>query len=182
MFGHLRPEQFITVVEGGTIAPDQRKHLDSCPRCRDTWQSVESAYLGMKKVDDDIVEPDWSEFRSSVRNEMLSRSVRRQAAAPAWSLKPALAWGFSVILAVGITAGLFVSRERAAQVPVVPTVEFIEATVQTEPLIETQGVETEIEVWSVGNVFEELSTLESEEVENLRRLLEAEPDWMVQTQ
>src|SRR5687768_17089093 len=124
MFGHLRPEQFITLIESGGIAPDVRKHLDSCARCRETFQSVESAYIGMTKVDADIHEPDWSEFRSSVRNEMLSRSIRRQAAPAAWSLRPALAWSLSVMLAVGITAGVFMSEDRATESPIISTVEF----------------------------------------------------------
>jgi hypothetical protein len=60
--------------------------------------------------DEFIPEPDWSEFRSDVRNALLSRSVQREHAAKGWlagfSWKPVLALGFSMVLVFGITFGV----------------------------------------------------------------------------
>ena len=184
MFGHLKAEEFVNVVEGGAVSAGHRMHMDACTRCRETLKSLQSLYLEVTTLDEHIPEPDWSEFRTSVRDEMLSRSVQRQTVVrrwTGWSLRPAFAWSLSVLLAVGITAGAFMLTERTPSIPVTPTVEFITMTDEAEPLIETQGIETEIQVWSNDNVFEDIATLGLEETENLRRLIEAEGLGVFQT-
>ena len=176
MLGHLKAEEFINLIEGGVISAGHRTHMDACAQCRETMKSLRSLYSNVTTLGDDIPEPDWSEFRTSVRDEMLSRSVQRQTAVrrwTGWSLRPAFAWSLSILFAVGITAGAFVLTRSPAGIPVTPTVEFVTAA-ETESLIDTQGIETEIQVWSNHNVFEDIATLGSEEVESLRRLIETE--------
>ena len=71
---------------------DQRKSEEFLERVRSE----------MSAMDDNIPEPDWAEFRSSVRNKLLSRSVRRTSAVRRWKL----AWTFSFIAVIGITTGV----------------------------------------------------------------------------
>src|SRR6266699_2286154 len=71
MFGHFKAEEFLNVIEGASLATDRRAHLDSCPACKARLRSVESVHTDISMlagVHEDIPEPDWNEFRLSVRN------------------------------------------------------------------------------------------------------------------
>ena len=46
MFGHLRAEEFIDLIESGSIAADRQKHLSSCTSCENRLQA--SILLAMK--------------------------------------------------------------------------------------------------------------------------------------
>jgi hypothetical protein len=43
-----------------------------------------------------------------------------------------------------------------------------------DPLIELQGIESEMKVWSSRSVFEEIADMETDEAENLLQLLQTE--------
>jgi hypothetical protein len=114
MFGHLKAEDFTNLLEGATLSNRRQAHLQSCAQCIKKFESVQevrSQIEGMRMESDEFIpEPDWSEFRSDVRNALLSRSVQREHAAKGWlsgfSWKPALALGFSMVLVFGITFGV----------------------------------------------------------------------------
>ncbi len=178
MWGHLKAEEFITLIEGGSLTSRSRAHLEACPQCQKSKESVEGAYTMVANTDASVPEPDWSEFRTSVRDEMLSRSVQRQTAIrrwTGWSLRPALAWSLTIMIAVGVTAGAFIwNGNRTETAPVVSVVEAPASTGVDSTAFENRGFEEELSVWSNKTVFDELATLESEEEESLLQLLATE--------
>src|SRR4030095_15765437 len=106
MFGHLGAEDFINLMEGAELPAKHRSHIDACARCRSTWESMRSMHAEMASMETDIPEPDWEQFRSSVRDEMLSRSIQRESAVrrwTGWAIRPAVAWALSMLMAIGIT-------------------------------------------------------------------------------
>jgi len=106
MFGHLKSRDFVNLMEGGQLPPKYRSHLDACPQCRSAWKSLESVHAELGSLDSDIPEPDWSQFRSSVRDRLLSRSIQRETAVrrwTGWAIRPAMAWALSLLLIAGIT-------------------------------------------------------------------------------
>src|SRR5215469_3511280 len=110
MLGHLKAEDFINLMEGAEAPTAHKIHLDSCARCREVWESLKPLYAGVTSLDDEVPEPDWVEFRSSVRDELLSRSVQRQTVVrrwTGWAIRPTVAWALSLLLAVGIPTGAF---------------------------------------------------------------------------
>ena len=139
MRGHFKAEDFINLMEGTGQSAAQKTHLDSCARCREVWESLKPLYAGVTSLDAEVPEPDWVEFRSSVRNELLSRSVQRQTVVrrwTGWAISPAVAWALSLLLAVGIPTGAFVwhlqNENRARSVgqstQPLPASELIEGT------------------------------------------------------
>jgi hypothetical protein len=139
MFGHLKAEDFINLMEGAEQPAAHKTHLDSCARCREVWEALKPLYAGVSSLDADVPEPDWVEFRSSVRDELLSRSVQRQTVVrrwTGWAIRPALAWALSLVLAVGIPTGAFVwhlqnensTRQTVRSTQTVPASELIEGT------------------------------------------------------
>src|SRR5262245_42130556 len=105
MFGHLKTSDFMDLLEGGNAPHQRRYHLERCERCASTLKSLESVYSKVVTIDEDIMEPDWSDFRASVRDQMLSRSVQRQMAVRGRFLKPAAVWALSGVLCAGAAAG-----------------------------------------------------------------------------
>ena len=79
MFGHLKPGEFVNLIEGGELAAQHRSHIDTCARCRATWQSLQSVHAEITSMETDIPEPDWVYFRSSVRDRLLSRSAESKS-------------------------------------------------------------------------------------------------------
>jgi hypothetical protein len=133
---------------------------------------MESAQADFASMDAEVLEPDWNEFRSSVRDELLSRSVQRTSAVRRWTgwpIRPALAWGLSMVIAVGATTGAFLwhieNRSVENQTPM--------AAPAVESSIETGAIEREMSVWSQTGVFEALAELESVEEEYLREMLQS---------
>jgi hypothetical protein len=180
MFEHLQAEEFVNLIENDAISAQRRAHVESCARCRQTWKSLQRMYTNVSTLEDDVLEPDWSEFRDSVRDAMLSRAVRRQTAGRRWALwplQPAAVWAFSLFMGVGVVVGAFVwTRNPAEPGPVTTTVESVAPSDASsiDSLIELQGIETEMTAWSSHSVFEEIATMESDEAENLLQLLQTE--------
>jgi hypothetical protein len=106
MFGHLKSTHFVNLMEGSELPAKYRSHLDACPQCRSAWKSLESVHAGIGSLDSEIPEPDWTQFRSSVRDRLLSRSIQRNTTVrrwTGWAIRPAMAWALSLLLIVGIT-------------------------------------------------------------------------------
>jgi hypothetical protein len=166
MFGHLKAEDFVNLIEGEALSDKRRAHLDRCERCRATWRSVQAVQAEVTSMDADIPEPDWSQFRSSVRDRLLSRSIQRDAAVrrwTGWAIRPAMAWALSVFFAVGITTVtiLWNTGHRAPSQP---------ASVESpapDPSAEA------IDAVPDRHLFDDVVSLGDEEQEQLRQMLES---------
>src|SRR5262245_28727747 len=93
-------------MDGSELSARDRDQLNTCDRCRATWYSTDSVHGEFTSMEADMPEPDWTQFRSSARDELLSRSIQRQNAVrrwTGWSMRPAVAWGLSLVMVMGIT-------------------------------------------------------------------------------
>jgi hypothetical protein len=173
MFGHLKAEEFIDLIEGAAISAEHRRHLDQCAQCNTVWKSMESARADFASMDAGVPEPDWSDFRSSVRSELLSRAVQRTSAVRRWTgwpIRPAMAWGLSMLMIVGIMSGAFLWHHESSH----PELSGLADTSPVAgPAAETGAIEAEISVWSQTGVFEELAQLEMAEEEYFREMLQS---------
>jgi len=108
MFGHLKSKDFGNLMESSEAPAQWRRHFDSCCQCRETWEALSAVHAEITSLDEDIPEPDWAAFRSSVRNQLLARSVQREASRrhwKGWVMRPSAVWALSLMLAVGIPTG-----------------------------------------------------------------------------
>jgi len=191
MFGHFKAEEFLNLIEGASLPPARRAHLDSCEACMDKLKSVESVHTNLSTLamtDTEIPEPDWEEFRSSVRTELLSRSVQRESVVrrwTGWAVRPAMAWGLAMGLVVCVMTGGFlwhVSTDRIQQANEGESTESA-AVESQEPMLDIsanadpEAIETEKTVWagSDSGVFETVAQLDGAQAEQLRRLLDSAP-------
>ena len=54
--GHLKAEDFVNLLEGLVLPAKQQQHLDSCARCRATWESMRPIHTEMFSLDANIPE------------------------------------------------------------------------------------------------------------------------------
>jgi hypothetical protein len=172
MFGHLKAEEFTNLIENIGLSAQRIAHLESCTRCRTTFESMRNIQARMVEPEheDAIPEPDWTDFRSGVRDAMLSRSVQRDSTIRRWTglaLRPATAWALSIMFVVGVGTGVWVWNKPAIE-PTQPAISQIEIGA------DTVLSEREASSWSQGDVFDQLAQLKADELENLRLLLEAD--------
>ena len=163
MFGHLKAEDFVNLMEGDEPPAEPRSHIAACPQCRATWESLQSIHAEMSSVDRDIPEPDWLQFRSSVRDELLSRSIQRESAVwrwTGWAGRPAFAWALSLVFAVGLTTVTVVWKTGRP------------AAESKGVLIEPQVVEI-IEAGPEKALFDDVVSLGDEQQERLQQMLES---------
>jgi hypothetical protein len=168
MFGHLKAEDFVNLVEDHDLPPKHRAHLDACAQCRTTWQSMRSTHAEISSMDTEIPEPDWVQFRSSVRDQLLSRSIQRQSAVrrwTGWAIRPATAWALSMLLVVGITTVTVLWKVEDRTPAPVPTIE----TAVPDP-----AAEATIDIAPDRTLFDDLIQLGDEQQEQLRQMLESE--------
>ena len=167
MFGHLKAKDFVKLTEGIDHLPAKRRsHLEACARCRAAWESLESLHTEVSSIDDEVPEPDWEEFRSSVRDRLLSRSIQRETAVrrwTGWAIRPAAAWALSLLF----VAGLAVLTVLWNSGKVVPSSNSFET-----PVLEP-AAETTIEAGPERALFDELVQLGDDEQQQLRQVLEA---------
>jgi hypothetical protein len=168
MFGHLKAKDFLNLMEGAELPAKRRSHMDMCPQCRATFESMRTVHAEITSLATDIPEPDWALFRSSVRNELLSRSIQRQSAVrrwTGWAIRPAAAWALSVFMAIGITTVtvLWKIDNRSPSIPDSGT----ELTVPQDPTIELIGGAPE------KSLFDDVVSLGEEDQEQFRQLLES---------
>jgi len=110
MFGHLKSDELMNAVEGMRLSAHRQKHLDSCTACTARLQSIEGVHRSIALEDTNIPEPDWNDFRSNVRLQLLSRAVKRDSTVrrwTGWSVRPAMAWGLSFAILICVSAGGF---------------------------------------------------------------------------
>jgi hypothetical protein len=169
MFGHLKAEDFVNLMEGADISAKCRQHLERCSRCRATSESLSTVHTEITSLEADIPEPDWEHFRSSVRNELLSRSIQRDTRVrrwTGWAVRPTVAWALSLLMAVGITVTFVWKIEnRAGQTAPSTVVE------STSP--EPTATGDSIEVGPERSLFDDVVSLGEEQQEQLRKMLES---------
>jgi hypothetical protein len=169
MFGHLKAEEFVNLMEGAELSPKQREHIGECSSCHSTWEYMRSARSEMSSLETDIPEPDWSSFRSSVRDELLSRSIQRQSTVrrwTGWAVRPATAWALSLLLVVGITTVTVLWKSNSHMTVNGPN---LPVPSQVEPAAEA------IEAGPEKALFEDVMSLGEEQQEQLRQMLESAP-------
>jgi hypothetical protein len=166
MFGHLKSEDFVNLMERSGVPAQWRRHLDSCHRCSSTWESLSAIHAEITSVDEDIPEPDWVAFRSSVRDQLLARSVQREASVrrwTGWAVRPSVAWALSLMLAVGIPTGAYLLH--------------LQKDHDTESIVvETPKVASPAELIEAGTdktVFDDLMQLSESEQAQLHHLLQS---------
>jgi hypothetical protein len=164
MFGHLKPQDFMNWMESGEAPAVHRTHLESCARCRETWESLKPVHDEVAALDIEIPEPDWTQFRSSVRDELLSQSMQRQSAVWPWTgrtFRPALAWALSMLLAVGIPTGAFLWHLQKDNIEAT----HIDTTSSSTPAADL------IEAGTEKAVFDDLMDLSDSEQVQLQQML-----------
>jgi hypothetical protein len=173
MFGHLKAEDFINMFDGVALSERKQQHFASCAQCRQTFDATNQVRakvaLMANESEEHLPEPDWSGFRASVRDRLLSRSIQRESTQHRWSVwpwKPAMVWSMSVMFALGLTTGLFVwSRTAGNGEHLTPVGVITEAEIDADSL-------PEIEAWIERDAFEELARLGSDEAAVLGTLLQ----------
>src|SRR5262245_31320872 len=172
MFGHLNSEEFMDLVETGSIAADRQKHLSSCASCENRLQAAIAAYHSLTVGERDIPEPDWADFRNSVRTSLLSRSVQRESAIrrwTGWSIRPAVAWALGLVVCVCIGTGGFLWHvAKDSQQALRNTADTQASTASSDV---PADLEADLSAWTKTGVFEKLAQLDSPQAEHLRNLL-----------
>lgn len=165
MFGHLKAKDFVNLMEGMEVPAKHRAHLDACTRCQAAWSSVQSIHSELGALDPEIPEPDWTEFRSSVRDRLLSRSIQRESAVrrwTGWAVRPAMAWALSFLLIAGLTTVAILWNTGKTSAPS----NRVESSV-SEPLPES------MEAGSQRALFDDLVQLGEDQQEQLQQILDS---------
>jgi hypothetical protein len=170
MFGHLKAEDFTNLLDGSTLTERLQTHLKACAQCRKTFESVQEVRNQIEEMREEsaeyIPEPDWTEFRSDVRTALLSRSVKRESASRGWlggmGWQPAMAWGLSMLLVVGMAGVLWNHQHPEPQATEVVGVEnqFEDADLNS------------LAAMSETDVFDELVQLDADEALSLQMILD----------
>jgi hypothetical protein len=112
----------------------------------------------MTAMDDDIPEPDWTEFRASVRDRLLSRSMQRTSEVRRWKL----AWAFSLMALIGVTTSVLWNLKPGNPGPAPSSLNYPPPQV------------IEVSEWPQTGLFDDLVQLGDDEKAQLRQMLEAE--------
>lgn len=177
MFGHLSAEDFTNLLEGATLNERRLSHLQSCARCQEKFESVQAIRQQMTEMDaqaeEFIPEPDWSEFRSGVRNALLSRSVKREYTRHwlggfGFPSRPVMSWGIAALLVVGVTITSGLLREPRSTEPAPATV------VPVDPIVEDVNIDAlaSLAGTSQTDVLDDVLQLNAVEAESLEMILE----------
>jgi hypothetical protein len=111
----------------------------------------------MAAMDEDIPEPDWTEFRASVRDKLLSHSMQRTSELRRWKL----AWALSLMAFVGVSSGVIWNLKPGNQ--------------GSDPsLLNSAPQVLEVSEWPQTGLFDDLVQLGDNEEAQLRQMLEAE--------
>jgi hypothetical protein len=165
MFGHLKSSYWVHLMEGGELPAEYRSHLDDCAQCRATWKSLESIQTELGSLDSEIPEPDWTQFRSSVRDRILSRSIQRKTAFrrwTGWAVRPAMALALSLLFVAGVTTVTIMWNAGKSARPSTSA-----ATPAFEPAPEL------MEAGSERALFDDLVQLGDVEREQLQKILDS---------
>jgi hypothetical protein len=171
MFGHLKAEDFTNLLDGATLTERLQTHLQACAQCLKTFESIQEVRNQINEMRAEsaeyIPEPDWAEFRSDVRTGLLSRSVKRENASRGWlgglGWQPALAWGVSMLLVIGLAGVLWSERRTQPEVP---------EGVAVENSHEEGADLNSLAAMSQTDVFDDLVELDADEALSLQMILD----------
>lgn len=190
MSRHLKAEEFINLMEGSELRADRAGHLAGCKQCRSTLASISELHQDISGIQADPPNIDWAEYRSSVRDGLLSRAVERSSRfqrLTGWALRPATAWSLALIIAVvGAASGTFwhyqtqhSPQEAAGFIASIEPIADPRVDANREDLLsaeENELLEAEVLAWSQTEIFSTLSELETDETDVLRELLASVED------
>ena len=170
LFGHLSAEDFTNLLEGTSVPEGRRVHLQSCDRCRQRFAAIQEMRNQIEEMatqnEEYIPEPDWSEFRSDVRNALLSRSVKRESASRSWLG----AFGFKPVFGVGmaslLVAALLISGLRGTNPGSEKPTTVVENSVSEEVELNS------LDAVARTDVFEEILGLNADEADSLQMILD----------
>jgi hypothetical protein len=171
MFGHLKAEDFTNLLDGAKLTEQLHTHLQSCAQCRKTFESVQQVRNQIEEMRVDsaeyVPEPDWAEFRSDVRTALLSRSVRRENASRGWlggmSWQPAMAWGISMLLIIGMAGVLWNHQHHFPE---------SQATETAAENLSQDADLNSLAAMSQTDVFDDLVQLDADEAQSLQMILD----------
>jgi hypothetical protein len=171
MFGHLKAEDFTNLLDGATLTDRLQAHLQSCAQCLKTFESIQGVRSQIEEMRMEsaeyIPEPDWSEFRSDVRTALLSRAVQREHSNRGWlgglGWQPALAWGVSMLLVMGLAGVIWNVRHTVSQTTEVAAV---------ESLPQEDVDLNSLAALSQTDVFDDLVQLDADEALSLQMILD----------
>ena len=147
----------------GLVERDRRVAVAVLETVRaEDWQS---APLNLWRLPRSVL----ADFRSAVRDQLLSRSVQRASAVrrwTGWAIRPAAAWALSLFVAVALTTGALLWNTERTPAP--------GGILETPaPPVEPGDLETVKTVWSQTALFDELIQLGDADEEQLRQMLES---------
>ena len=189
MFGHLQSSNFIGVLDGNEIPPRQARHLRKCASCRGTLAVLGEVHADLAAtrhdpLDHEMARIDWDGLRSSVRDGLLARSVKRSSRLRRWTgaaMRPAAAWSLSLILLVSaMTAGGFWHYRTDHRAPVTAPAPSSDAPEAVDPAlaafdsasgIAADAMGTAELAWPQTDLFSMLGQLDPNEEEVLRELI-----------
>jgi len=188
MFGHLKSTDFISLLDGADISPRLTRHLEDCSNCRDTIVTLgqledDVSFVDDNPLDHELASVDWTQLRSSVRDGLLARSVKRASTFRRWTgsrMQPAAAWSLGVLLLVSaVTFGglRHYQTDHSGQGTLSVTTDLDELSgEQAAPnLADSTGLVDAIALedlaWNQTDIFSTLDELESAEEEALRNLI-----------
>lgn len=192
MSKHLNTEEFLELMEGANLRECWDKHLNDCGQCRSTLASLSALREDISSMDHELSEINWGNFRSSVRNTLLSRSVKRSSRLQrltGWCLRPEAAWRLAVFLVITVSvSGTFLHYTTqhsntpgesfvALETPnnsLAPSIESLENNLIS--VEETELIEAEMIAWSQTELFDSLNDLEIIETAKLLELLKSVKD------
>jgi hypothetical protein len=175
---HLKPVEFVDVLEGGMLPPRRRSHLDHCEQCQAGIESIRPLYedLGVTaSIPDGGDSVDFEAIRRGIRQALLARAVKRSR-----RLGP-LGLGYGPLNVRGLTLALFVLAlglggmwhyRTAHTVRDAGTGSDTAYVDDTLFLIDAaEALEVEATAWSGTDIFAELAELDTGEQETLRELI-----------
>ena len=186
MFSHLKSEEFVSLLEGIALDPKRIAHLDGCSRCTETLASTSETYRDVTSsfadaAEVDVHDVDWQVLRSSVRDQLLARSVKRKTTVRRWTgwrPTPSPAWGlaFTLLLTVALFAGLTANGPTPGNIPVATRSDDIPLDIPLNDglsfyMDESELTEADGMAWAETEIFSALNELEAEEAELLRELI-----------
>jgi len=171
MFGHLKAEDFTNLLDGAVLTDRLQSHLQSCAQCLKTFESIQEVrdqIADMRMESSDFIpEPDWQEFRSEVRNSLLSRSVKRENASRGWlgglGWQPAMTWGVSMLVVIGLVGAIWSQRTVQTETPDAP---IVESSVMEEVNLNSLASMSE------ADIFDDLVELDADEALSLQLIID----------
>ena len=190
-FRHLRAEEFIDLLDGLGLGAERGAHVERCSDCRTTLASITELRQDISNVeiidaeaaDAAVANADWLELRSSVRDRLLSRSVKRSSILQRWSWTPAPApsWSLALMILVSAMTAAGLWHYQTVHLTDETTGSSLTAGIDLSLPVSgfefglfaenSEAVEAEALAWSQSEIFTTLNELEVGEEAVLRELI-----------